>query len=82
MLLLQRYLNTVADVYSLPKVNETGYFGNDTRNAVRLFQELADLNPDGVVGEATWRRLSELYADIVTGLTRRAGQFPGSVLRG
>lgn len=82
VLLLQRYLNTVADVYSLPKVNETGYFGNDTRNAVRLFQELADLNPDGVVGEATWRRLSELYADIVTGLTRRAGQFPGSVLRG
>ena len=79
--LLQEYLNVIADVYDLPKVNETGYFGDDTRNAVRLFQELAGLNPDGVVGERTWRRITEVYADIVTGLTRRAGQFPGTVLR-
>ena len=50
-------------------------------NAIRLFQELAGLNPDGVVGERTWRRITEVYADIVTGLTRRAGQFPGTVLR-
>ena len=80
--LLQEYLNVVADVYDLPKVNETGYFGDDTRNAVRLFQELADLKPDGIVGELTWNRLTEVYTDIVAGLTRRAGQYPGTVLRG
>jgi peptidoglycan hydrolase-like protein with peptidoglycan-binding domain len=37
----------------------TGYFGEQTRNAVKYFQCLAFLPIDGVVGDQTWRYLFE-----------------------
>lgn len=79
---LQEYLNAVAQVLpNIPTVEVDGYFGDDTRNAVRLFQSELDLPIDGIVGERTWNNLTSIYSDIQSGLTPRPGQFPGSVLR-
>ena len=79
--LLQEYLNTVGSVWEIPQVPVTGYFGDSTRNAVRLFQDLFNLPPDGIVGRQTWDALTSLYLDVRTGLTRVPGQYPGSVLK-
>ncbi len=79
---LQVYLNTVRTVWQeIPLLPVTGYFGDETRNAVRIFQQSANLSPDGVVGKETWDTLTSLYTDIQTGLGRNNGQFPGTVLK-
>ena len=79
--LLQEYLNTVGSVWEIPQIPVTGYFGDSTRNAVRLFQDLFNLPPDGIVGKQTWDALTSLYLDVRTGLTRVPGQYPGTVLK-
>ena len=79
---LQNYLNTVRTVWQeIPLLPETGYFGDETRNAVRIFQQVANLTPDGVVGKETWDTLTALYTDIRTGLGRSTGQYLGRTLR-
>ena len=73
--LLQEYLNTVGSVWEIPQVPVTGYFGDSTRNAVRLFQDLFNLPPDGIVGRQTLG-----CADLaVSGCTYRTDAGPGSV---
>jgi len=47
-----------------------GVFGAVTKNAVISFQESAGLMADGVVGDATWKRMQ---ADPDTPLLRRGG---------
>ncbi len=79
---LQQYLNEIAKIIpNIPIVEVTGYFGDNTRNAVRLFQSELDLPVDGIVGERTWNTLTSIYSDIRSGLTPRPEQFPGSTLR-
>jgi peptidoglycan hydrolase-like protein with peptidoglycan-binding domain len=39
-------------------LREDGRFGNQTRNAVRTFQQCADIAVDGRVGAQTWSFLS------------------------
>lgn len=39
-----------------------GLFGGGVQDAVRLFQAINGLEPDGVVGDGTWRRLAEAGA--------------------
>ncbi len=79
---LQQYLNAVSGIIpDMPTVEETGYFGDDTRNAVRIFQAETNLTADGIVGRQTWEMLTSIYADIQSGLIPRPGQFPGSVLK-
>ncbi len=39
-----------------------GLFGGGVQDAVRLFQAINGLKPDGVVGDGTWRRLVEAGA--------------------
>ena len=41
-----------------------GVFGEDTENAVTVFQEIFNLTPDGIVGEATWNKMVLLYVAI------------------
>ena len=72
---IQRQLNRIARNYPLiPVIPETdGVFDKTTENAVKTFQEIFNLTPDGVVGNATWyaikrvynavKRLSELYSE-------------------
>ena len=43
-----------------------GFFGSQTENAVRRFQEIFGLTPDGVVGRATWYALVRLYVGVTS----------------
>ena len=41
-----------------------GVFGSATDSAVRTFQEIFDLAVDGIVGKATWYRISFIYSSV------------------
>lgn len=59
---IQEQLNTIATVYTaIPPVVVDGIYGEGTQNAVRRFQEIFGLTPDGIVGRKTWYRISQLY---------------------
>lgn len=57
VLLMQEYLNRIADSYPLPSITADGIFGNATRNAVIAFQRLFGLDADGIIGQMTWNRI-------------------------
>ncbi|MBQ8641508.1 MAG: peptidoglycan-binding protein [Clostridia bacterium] len=63
---LQTYLNRVSDAYpSIPKVTVDGIFGQNTAQAVRVFQGLFGLPVTGFVGAATWNTLANTYRDLL-----------------
>ena len=64
--LIQQFLNEISGDYPLiPKIDPVdGVFGEDTENAVTVFQEIFNLTPDGIVGEATWNKMVLLYVAI------------------
>ncbi len=64
--LLQIRLNRISDNYpSIPKIPyPNGIFGFETENAVRAFQEVFNLTPDGIVGNATWYAVQRIYAAV------------------
>jgi len=81
--LLQEYLNFVGRYYtSIPAVNVTGYFGNQTQRAVLAFQRLFGIAELGVVGVLTWSLLADLYDDLMGGAMLREGQYPGYEIGG
>ncbi len=41
-----------------------GIFGSSTDEAVRTFQDIFDLSVDGIVGKATWYRISYVYTSV------------------
>lgn len=67
---IQTYLNRIRRNYpAIPAItDETGTFGSSTQNAVTSFQRIFGLSPDGIVGNATWYKISSLY----TAVTRLA----------
>ncbi len=90
---VQLRLNRISDNYpSIPKIQQTdGIFGTDTEDAVRRFQEVFNLTPDGIVGKGTWyyirriynavKRLNELDSEGVT-LEEVTQQYPGVLREG
>lgn len=66
--ILQVSLNLISQDYpAIPKIPQIdGVFGTATQNAVIAFQRIFNLNPDGIVGKATWYKIVYLY----TGLLR------------
>lgn len=56
--LMQTDLRALAAVYPLPLIEADGIFGPLTAEAVRAFQRLFGLTPDGVIGPATWERIT------------------------
>lgn len=62
---IQQQLNVISNAYPrIPKVAEDGVFGQGTEDAVREFQEIFDLTPDGVVGFNTWYKISAIYVAV------------------
>ncbi len=89
----QIQLNRISANYpSIPKILATdGIFAEDTEAAVRRFQEIFQLDPDGVIGKTTWyqirriynavKRLAELNSEGIT-LNEVTQQYPGSLQLG
>ena len=62
---IQQQLNVISGAYPrIPKVAEDGVFGQGTEDAVREFQEIFNLSPDGVVGFNTWYKISAIYVAV------------------
>lgn len=58
----QYMINFISEFYpGVPSVVEDFNFGPAFSAAVQEFQRLFGLNPDGVIGPLTWRRLYEVY---------------------
>lgn len=63
---IQNRLNRISANYpAIPKIAEVnGFFGQDTEDAVREFQRIFNLTPNGIVGRATWYKIQYLYNNI------------------
>ena len=93
VLQVQTRLNRISTNYpAIPKIaNVNGFFGQTTEDAVRRFQEIFNLTPDGIVGKATWykiqfiyngiKRLNQLDSEGLT-LSDVSRQFPGVLREG
>ena len=66
VLTIKRELNRIAKNYpAIPTVNgNTGVYDLETENAVRAFQQIFSLDPDGVVGKATWYKIKQIFAGV------------------
>lgn len=66
VVVVQTSLNRISRNYpAIPKVNPVdGIYGPQTENAVRRFQEIFGLTPDGIVGRDTWYELVRLYVGV------------------
>ena len=66
VVVVQAELNRISQSYpaiaKVPKVD--GIFGPKTESSVRSFQRIFGLEPDGIVGKATWYELIRLYTAI------------------
>lgn len=61
--LMQIRLNRISGNFpGIPKIYPTdGFFDISTTDAVRKFQEVFNLTPDGIIGRSTWYRIQNVY---------------------
>ena len=91
--ILQRQLSRIAKDYpSFGKPAVTGTFDEATESSVKKFQKQFSLTADGIVGKATWYKISYIYVSVkdlaeltsegeTAEGTQSAGGWPGTVLR-
>ncbi len=62
----KRELNRIRQNYpAVPKITQlNGVYDGETENAVRKFQEIFNLDADGIVGKATWYKLKMIYNSV------------------
>lgn len=89
---LQVMLNRIGQNYpAIPRISPVdGVFGSQTEAAVKAFQRIFNLTPDGIVGQGTWyklvalhgavKKLSELVSEGQP-FTQIQGPAPGVTLR-
>lgn len=62
---MQDQLNVISKAYPLiPKISSDGIYGEQTANAVRVFQKVFNLSQTGVVDFATWYKISEIFVGV------------------
>lgn len=63
---LQTWLGRIRRNYpAIPVItDESGIFGASTQAAVRAFQSVFNLTPDGIVGRATWYKISHIFSAV------------------
>lgn len=74
--IIQNELNRIRINYpSIPLISNDGegVFGVETEAAVRRFQEIFNLTPDGIVGNATWYKIKQVF-NAVKGLGELASE--------
>lgn len=61
--IMQSRLNRISNNYpAIPKIYPVnGVFDANTESAVKAFQEIFNLTPDGIVGPATWYQITSVY---------------------
>ena len=66
VVVLQVSLNRISQNYpAIPKIPDVdGIFGSQTEAAVRAYQQIFSLTPDGVVGPATWYSIVRRYTAV------------------
>ena len=66
VVIVQTELNRISQNYpAIPKIPVIdGVYGSKTESAVRKFQEIFNLSPDGIVGKSTWYALIRLYTAV------------------
>ena len=90
---IQRQLSRIAKDYpSFGKPEVSGTFDAATESCVKKFQQQFSLTADGLVGKATWYKISYIYVSVkdlaeltsegeAADGTQSAGAWPGTVLR-
>lgn len=60
---IKRQLNRIGKNYpAIPTItNLNAAYDLETEEAVKVFQQIFNLTPDGIVGKATWYKLKEIY---------------------
>lgn len=62
---MQNQLNVISNNYPLiPKIVADGVYGNQTAQAVRVFQQIFNLPQTGIVDYPTWFKISEIYVGV------------------
>ena len=64
--IMQRRLNRISANYpGIPQIYPVdGFFDKSTTDAVKRFQEVFDLDADGIIGRATWNRINAIYTAV------------------
>lgn len=64
--IIKNELNRIRRNYpAIPEINgSTSVFDGETQEAVKSFQRIFNLTPDGVVGKATWYKIKQIFASV------------------
>ena len=78
---LQKYLALISKTYtSIPAVAVTGYYGEETQDAVLAYEREFGLPERGYVDLTVWNSIASLYSDLSQGEEKSFGQNPGYTL--
>ena len=78
---LQQYLNALSLAQlQIDPVQVTGTFDQDTENAVKEYQKLAELPETGIVDQTVWNSITNSYQNLLSEFTSSPRQYPGKTL--